>query len=252
MSSKENSFVFYGSFYESIDMLNNPEVELQLFKAIARYALHGVEPQLDGIAAVMWALMKPNIDAGLIRRNNAKKGGAPNGNRNAKGRLSNNTTIVVSDEQPELSELNNCTLSDVDVDVDVDVDKDVEKDVDEECECETHTHELSKVFFEWVKINAPSVLSFAEPLTPHQESEIRKNDTNTVVLPILKAMHNNGEYKKRQSAYLTFEVYLKNHKPEKSEQGKEYTYNQICDMAKTTDDWNRFKKQPNGKWRTTS
>ncbi len=76
-------FTFYESFFSSIERMEADE-QLPIYKAIAEYALYRKEPNLNGMGAVVWELIKPNLDASWVKFENAKKGGAPKGNSNAK------------------------------------------------------------------------------------------------------------------------------------------------------------------------
>ena len=87
--SMRDSFIFYRSFFESIEEADQPS-QLLLYKAIAKYALYQEEPQLKGMVKAVWKAIKPQLDANLIRYENGckggahgKKGGAPKGNKNA-------------------------------------------------------------------------------------------------------------------------------------------------------------------------
>lgn len=78
------SFVFYDSFKESIDCLKE-EDKLILYEAIANYGLHKeLTPELTGPVKGVFLGIKAQLDANFRKRENAKKGGAPVGNQNAK------------------------------------------------------------------------------------------------------------------------------------------------------------------------
>ena len=88
---KRDSFIFYRSFHEALKQLPD-DVRLQLYDAIAEYALSGGEskPMLSGVALSLWILIEPQLRANIQRYNNGKKGGdygklggAPKGNKNA-------------------------------------------------------------------------------------------------------------------------------------------------------------------------
>ena len=77
-----NKFSFYASYLEAIDTLPDDQ-QLQLYKAIAHYALQGEEPtNLTGIAKACFPLIKPNIDSDNRRYDantrNGSMGGRPN------------------------------------------------------------------------------------------------------------------------------------------------------------------------------
>ena len=78
-----DSFIFYGSFYEAISCLDDA-TRLQCYDAVASYAITGSEPELNGVAKAIFALVKPQIDANNKRYSNGckgaeygKKGGRP-------------------------------------------------------------------------------------------------------------------------------------------------------------------------------
>ena len=112
-----DGFVFFSSYYDSIQAQKKAKDRLLLYEAICGYAIKGTEPdQLPEHLKGYFVLMKPNIDSSLKRRKasqaNGKKGGAPEGNQNARKQPKNNL-----EEQPE----NN-------------LNKDMEKDVEKEKE----------------------------------------------------------------------------------------------------------------------
>ena len=81
--SNRDSFIFYGSFYEAISCLDDA-TRLQCYDAVASYAITGIDPELNGVAKAIFALIKPQIDANNKRYNNGcqgaeygKKGGRP-------------------------------------------------------------------------------------------------------------------------------------------------------------------------------
>ena len=67
------SFIFYDSFLDAIDELE-PDIQLQVFQAIAKYSLKDEMPKLTGIAKAIFTLIKPQIDANNKRYENGKKG----------------------------------------------------------------------------------------------------------------------------------------------------------------------------------
>lgn len=78
MKRERTSFVFYRSFYEAINGLPK-NVRLEVYDAIAQYALNGTEPeQLSAMARSMMLLVKPQIDVNQRRYENGCKGGRPN------------------------------------------------------------------------------------------------------------------------------------------------------------------------------
>lgn len=72
---KESSFVFYRSFMEATD--NCPENERPyIYEAIVKYALDGLQPKLKGSLKIVWPLIKPQLDANRVKRQNGRKGAA--------------------------------------------------------------------------------------------------------------------------------------------------------------------------------
>lgn len=69
-------FVFYASFAEALKELPDEE-RLKAYDAITDYALYGIVPEEKGIVAVIFKLVRPQIDANAARRENGKKGGRP-------------------------------------------------------------------------------------------------------------------------------------------------------------------------------
>lgn len=71
-----DSFVFYRSWAESIEMLPKAQ-QLDMYKSIINYALKGVEPKLSGTANIIFELVKPLLDANNKRYKNGCTGGRP-------------------------------------------------------------------------------------------------------------------------------------------------------------------------------
>jgi len=71
-----DSFVFYRSFFESIEQLNKKD-QLETYKAIADFALNDKEADLSGVAKIIYEMAKPNIVANKKRYANGFKGGRP-------------------------------------------------------------------------------------------------------------------------------------------------------------------------------
>lgn len=105
-----SSFVFYRSFYTSIDKCPQ-EDQILLYRAVASYALNGEEPDFTGSRAkpfveAIWEGFRAQLDANTTRYLNGLKGaeyghrgGAPKGNTNARKQPQNNpkTTPNVND-----------------------------------------------------------------------------------------------------------------------------------------------------------
>lgn len=88
-----DGFVFYKSFLTAIEELPDEE-QLEVYRAICHYGLHGEEPQESGIAKAMFHLIRPQIDANNRRYESGKQGGRPK----AKSGASDNQ--VVTEAEP--------------------------------------------------------------------------------------------------------------------------------------------------------
>ena len=90
------SFVFYKSFYDAIELL--PECEqLNVYQAIARYAIAGEELPLEGASAIIFTMAKPQLDANTKRRSDGQKGGRPS--KRAQKPLLNDEKPVVFEKE---------------------------------------------------------------------------------------------------------------------------------------------------------
>lgn len=74
-----------------------------VYRAVAQYALDKVEPQLDGIATILWTLIKPQLDANWRRYRNGCKGGAPVGNTNNINGRKGKTNQEPTENQPKVN-----------------------------------------------------------------------------------------------------------------------------------------------------
>ena len=70
------SFVFYDSFNKAMSYLNDKE-KIQYIEAICNYSLFDITIDMDLKIEAMFALIKPQIDANIKKRENGKKGGRP-------------------------------------------------------------------------------------------------------------------------------------------------------------------------------
>ena len=77
------SFIFYKSFSDALRELPE-DMRLHVYDAIIDYAIYGKEPTLTGAEKAMFLLMQPQINANNARYENGLKGGAKEGNQNAK------------------------------------------------------------------------------------------------------------------------------------------------------------------------
>ncbi len=77
MNEPKHKYVtLFSSFVISIDSAITDDAEKgRLYTAIAHYSLYGTEPELTGIPAALFELMRPNIDTSNKRRLAGEKGG---------------------------------------------------------------------------------------------------------------------------------------------------------------------------------
>lgn len=68
-----DSAIFYKTFYDCIKELPK-EDGYALYDAVFRYAFYGIEPELSGLCAGIFAMIKVQIDANNKRYENGKKG----------------------------------------------------------------------------------------------------------------------------------------------------------------------------------
>ena len=91
---QRDSFVFYRSFYEAIESLPKSK-QLEVYRAIAAYALNGEEPKISGVSLSIFKISRPTLDKNLKKYENGCKGaksgflGAQYGNRGGRPRKGN-------------------------------------------------------------------------------------------------------------------------------------------------------------------
>ncbi len=88
MELQVNRFPFFYSYYEAYDELPNDRDKVIFIDAMMKYAFFGEEPDLPKYLVSMFKLVRPNIEKSVknMRQGavNGKKGGAPDGNQNAR------------------------------------------------------------------------------------------------------------------------------------------------------------------------
>ncbi len=101
MGEKRESFVFYRSFLGAIREMGEAD-QLAMFWAICDYALDGKEPALpSAIQRAVFAVIRPNIDINIARREGGKKGGRT---KSAKKKTSPQTSETIGLEKENLPE----------------------------------------------------------------------------------------------------------------------------------------------------
>lgn len=87
-STNRESMVWYRSFVDSVEKLNDINIKYLCYYSIFNYGLNGELPTTDSeIVNALFAFAKPLIDKNINRyeacKRNGAKGGAPKGNQNA-------------------------------------------------------------------------------------------------------------------------------------------------------------------------
>lgn len=105
MENQRESFVFYRSFYEAINIL--PEAQqVQIYKAVMEYSLNQNLIELDTISEAMFKLIKPQLDANNKRFENGKKGGRPKKSETKQEPKQNQSeTVEIVDATKSIEEL---------------------------------------------------------------------------------------------------------------------------------------------------
>lgn len=128
-----DSCVFYRSFYEAINELDDDQAKLAIYEALFAYALDGVEPEgLKGTPKAILRLIRPVIDKNNQNFMNAQK--KKTEEEPKEGQTA--TDSRPNEERPTSEHRPNAerTGSESNLNKDVDVDKDKEKDADKEKE----------------------------------------------------------------------------------------------------------------------
>ena len=134
---RSESMVFYRSFFEAIEDLDDAETKLRVFEAICKYGFDGEEPELKGTEKAIFRLIKPQIDANNIRKLNGVRGGRPRGNE-TKTKPNNNQNIT--EPEPNVN---------VNVNENDNVNENVNENVREEGTPTTHAYgKFANVFLE--------------------------------------------------------------------------------------------------------
>lgn len=71
-----DSFRFFLSYYEAISYLPDAQ-QLEIYQALASYALYGKVPELSDVARAVFILVRPVIDAANTSSDNGRRGGRP-------------------------------------------------------------------------------------------------------------------------------------------------------------------------------
>lgn len=73
---ERTSFIFYSSFYEAAKHLPAKQRHA-VYDAVIEFAITGIEPNLSGVPASIFELIRPQIEANNKKYQNGRKGGRP-------------------------------------------------------------------------------------------------------------------------------------------------------------------------------
>ena len=127
---QRESFIFYRSFAESLEVLNDKQYA-RVFRAITKFALNNEEPELTGVEKAIFSLVKPQLVANQKRYENGCRGGRkPNENQNEteikpninqditnskpNDNVNDNVNVNLKKEE-EIEEKKTSTIKDIDV-----------------------------------------------------------------------------------------------------------------------------------------
>lgn len=119
---RAGKFSFFASFYEAASEMGDSD-RLAFYDGICRYVFEGEDPRFDGLLAIVWKLVKPNVDSSV----NGQKAGSKGGRGHKK---------TPAETQSERGGLNPPEKTETPLQTDMDMDKDKERDMDMEKEGE--------------------------------------------------------------------------------------------------------------------
>ena len=99
----KDSMIFYKSFIDALNELPD-EDRLKLYDAIFAFGIYGTEPELSGIDAAVFTLVRPQIEANNRKYENGVKGGRPKNQTETKTKPNHNQTITKSKPNNNLTE----------------------------------------------------------------------------------------------------------------------------------------------------
>jgi hypothetical protein len=70
------TFKFFRSYLDAAKAIPDKTMQCDFLLSICEYALNGEAPEMDGILAAMFALVKPNIDASIKKQESGAIGGS--------------------------------------------------------------------------------------------------------------------------------------------------------------------------------
>lgn len=127
MSESRKQFTFYSSFYEAVSKIKKKADRADAYDAICAYAINGIEPDFDKIsdtAAIVFALIKPNLDASKRKAESGKKGGKSASKAEANDKQNESKSKArANEEQGE-----NATVKEKEKEKEVEIEKEKEKE----------------------------------------------------------------------------------------------------------------------------
>ena len=126
VNNTNNSFVFYQSFLDAVECLND-ENQLHAYQYITKYALYWVNPPSneDPIAYAIFLMARPQIDANSDRRKNGCKWWAKPWNQNARKNWDVVENCEIDVKQPMVDLENDWKQPNVNVNVNVNANENV-------------------------------------------------------------------------------------------------------------------------------
>ena len=88
---KQESMVFYRSFFDAISEIPDEKSRLEIYEAIFSYAFYDKKLKLSGISATLFTLIEPQLKANKMKFLNSIKGGRPSNPEPSKGSRRNLT-----------------------------------------------------------------------------------------------------------------------------------------------------------------
>ena len=98
---QRKAFSFLKSFYEAAKLLQSKEEQADFLLAVCQYGLTGEEPEVSGVTAAMFQLVKPNLDSAMAKAAAGAKGGRSKGEANNKQMKANESKSKANDKQNE-------------------------------------------------------------------------------------------------------------------------------------------------------
>lgn len=165
--------------------------KLVMYEAISDYSLDLKEPNLSGFPKALFSLVRPILDANTRRWRNGKKGGAPVGNSNNKGKKVN---PKLTESQPKVN------LNTTESQPNKDKDKDIEENNGEFINSPTQLFDDVWLMYE-KKGNKKTSLGRWEKLSKSKQELAVKN------IPKYVASTPDKKYRKNFEAYIHQEVW---------------------------------------------